>query len=51
MEDYLKIANSGTAWVLCAITVAIAFVQALLYMDYLWGVHYRLQMEEAQLQR
>lgn len=32
MDDYLKIANSGMVWVLCSITVAIAFLQALLYM-------------------
>lgn len=32
MEDYLKIANSGMVWILCAITVAIAALQAVLYM-------------------
>ncbi|MPM19388.1 hypothetical protein SDC9_65811 [bioreactor metagenome] len=32
MEDYLKSANSGTVWALCAITVVIGFIQALLYM-------------------
>ena len=32
MKDYLKIANSGPVWALCAITVAIALIQALLYM-------------------
>ena len=32
MEDYLKIANSGMVWLLCSITVAIALLQAILYM-------------------
>lgn len=32
MDDYLKIANSGIVWVLCAITVGIAALQAVLYM-------------------
>lgn len=32
VKDYLSVANSSTAWMLCAITVAIAFLQAILYM-------------------
>ncbi|MBQ9565978.1 MAG: M20/M25/M40 family metallo-hydrolase [Synergistaceae bacterium] len=32
MKDYLAIANSGTVWMLCAITVVIAFLQAIAYM-------------------
>lgn len=32
MKDYLVIANSGTMWLLCGITVFIAMLQALLYM-------------------
>lgn len=32
MEDYLKIANSGIVWGLCAFTVVIALIQAVLYM-------------------
>ncbi len=32
MEDYLKIANSSTAWILCASTVIITVLQSLLYM-------------------
>ena len=32
MQDYLSVANSSTVWYLCAITVGIAFFQALAYM-------------------
>lgn len=31
-KEYLSIANSSTVWMLCAITVAIAFLQAIFYM-------------------
>ena len=31
-QEYLQIANSSMIWMLCAITVAIAFLQAILYM-------------------
>lgn len=32
MDDYLKIANSGIAWLLCAATVIITVLQAVLYV-------------------
>ena len=32
MDDYLKVANSAIVWALCGITVAIALIQAVLYM-------------------
>ncbi len=32
MQDYLKIANSGMAWLLCAATVIITMLQAVLFM-------------------
>ena len=32
MDDYLKIANSGIAWLLCAATVVITVLQAVLYV-------------------
>lgn len=32
MEETLKIANSPTAWALCAVVVAIALIQAILFM-------------------
>ena len=31
-KEYLTIANSSTVWMLCSVTVAIAFLQAILYM-------------------
>ncbi|MEG2184717.1 MAG: DUF5058 family protein [Cloacibacillus sp.] len=32
MADYLKIANSGTVWLLCGFTVIVALLQALFFM-------------------
>ncbi|OUO93251.1 DUF5058 family protein [Cloacibacillus sp. An23] len=32
MQDYLKIANSGMAWILCSVTIIITVLQAVLYM-------------------